>query len=101
MAAISNTTSLTLLIEEINATLQQTEALLEAYTLELRKKQQQQLIELLQQVRGVCAMVELPAATMMSSEMVQLSEALGTVKYPERAANALSRAKIGRASCRE
>lgn len=94
MAAISNTTSLTLLIEEINATLQQTEALLEAYTLEPRKKQQQQLIELLQQVRGVCAMVELPAATMMSSEMVQLSEALGTVKYPERAANALSRAIV-------
>lgn len=94
MAAISNTTSLTLLIEEINATLQQGEALLEAYIIEPSEKQLQQLGGLLQQVRGVCAMIELPAATLITSEMMALSEQLATIKNPERAADALSRAIV-------
>src|SRR5690554_793189 len=94
MAAISNTTSLTLLIEEINATLQQSEALLEAYIIEPRDKQLEQLAVLLQQVRGVCHMIELPAATFIASEMVMVSEHLGRINKPERAANALSRAIV-------
>jgi len=94
MAAISNTTSLTLLIEEINATLQQGEALLEAYIVEPSDKQVAQLVVLLQQVRGVCHMIELPAATFITTEMVAVSEQLGSINKPERAANALSRAIV-------
>lgn len=94
MAAISNTTSLTLLIEEISATLQQGEALLEAYMIEPSDKQLGQLAALLQQVRGVCHMIELPAATFITSEMVAVSEQLGNINKPERAANALSRAIV-------
>src|SRR5690625_3802093 len=90
MAAISNTTSLTLLIEEINATLQQSKALLEAYMIEPRDKQLEQLAMLLQQMRGVCHMIELPATTLIASEMVMVSEHLGRNNKPERAANALS-----------
>lgn len=94
MAAISNTTSLTLLIEEINVTLQQGEALLEAYLIEPNDKQQQQFVELLQQVRGVCAMVELPAATFITTEMVAVATQLHSIKNRERAAGALSRAIV-------
>lgn len=94
MAAISNTTSLTLLIEEINATLQQGEALLEGYLIEPSDKQQEQFVKLLQQVRGVCAMVELLAATFITTEMVAVATQLHNIKNRERAAAALSRAIV-------
>ena len=70
MVAITNATSLTLLKDEIDATLSQAESSLEAWAEDSsRDGELQECARAFHQVRGICQMLELPAASLMAEEM--------------------------------
>ncbi|MCG8393221.1 MAG: hypothetical protein MI745_09070 [Pseudomonadales bacterium] len=70
MVAITNTTSLTFLKEAIDTTLTEAETKLEAFSDDPgRLEELAQCAESFQQLRGICQVVELPAAALMSEEM--------------------------------
>ena len=70
MVAITNTTSLTFLKEAIDATLTEAETSLEAFSDDpSRQEELARCAEDFQQLRGICQVVELPAAALMSEEM--------------------------------
>ena len=70
MVAITNTTSLTFLKEAIDATLTEAENSLEAFSDDpSRQEELARCAEDFQQLRGICQVVELPAAALMSEEM--------------------------------
>ena len=70
MVAITNTTSLTFLKEAIDSTLTEAENRLEVFS-ENHTLQDEltHIAESFQQLRGICQVVELPAAALMSEEM--------------------------------
>ncbi len=70
MVAITNTTSLTFLKEAIDSTLTEAENRLEVFS-ENHSLQEElgYIAESFQQLRGICQVVELPAAALMSEEM--------------------------------
>lgn len=70
MVAITNTTSLTFLKEAIDTTLTEAENQLEAFSDDhSRQDELQHCAQAFQQLRGICQVVELPAAALMSEEM--------------------------------
>ncbi|MBQ23530.1 hypothetical protein [Alcanivorax sp.] len=70
MVAITNTTSLTFLKEAIDTTLTEAENQLEAFSDDRsRQDELQHCAQAFQQLRGICQVVELPAAALMSEEM--------------------------------
>lgn len=70
MVAITNTTSLTFLKEAIDTTLTEAETQLEAFSDDRsRQDELQHCAQAFQQLRGICQVVELPAAALMSEEM--------------------------------
>tara|TARA_Y100000588_G_scaffold374595_1_gene449798 strand:- start:647 stop:2326 length:1680 start_codon:yes stop_codon:yes gene_type:complete len=70
MVAITNTTSLTFLKEAIDATLTEAETRLEAFSDDpSRQEELARCAEDFQQLRGICQVVELPSAALMSEEM--------------------------------
>ncbi len=70
MVAITNTTSLTLLKDEIDATLSQAETSLEAWVEDQsRENALEECASAFHQIKGICQMLELPAASLMAEEM--------------------------------
>ncbi len=70
MVAITNTTSLTFLKEALDATLTEAETQLETFSDDhSRQDELQHCAQAFQQLRGICQLVELPAAALMSEEM--------------------------------
>ncbi len=70
MVAITNTTSLTFLKEAIDTTLTEAENQLETFSDDRsRQDELQHCAQAFQQLRGICQVVELPAAALMSEEM--------------------------------
>ena len=70
MVAITNTTSLTFLKEAIDSTLTEAETRLEAFSDDHALKEElEHCATAFQQLRGICQVVELPAAALMSEEM--------------------------------
>ncbi|MAX54310.1 MAG: hypothetical protein CL537_02145 [Alcanivoracaceae bacterium] len=70
MVAITNTTSLTFLKEAIDSTLTEAETRLEAFSDDNALKEElEHCATAFQQLRGICQVVELPAAALMSEEM--------------------------------
>ncbi|MCH8542802.1 MAG: hypothetical protein LAT61_04455 [Alcanivorax sp.] len=75
MVAITNTTSLTFLKDELDTTLGQAEAALEAFSEDqARVKDLTVCGEAFHQVRGICQMLELSAAALMAEEMELVAE---------------------------
>lgn len=75
MVAITNTTSLTFLKDELDATLGQAEAALEAFSEDAtRTRELGVCVEAFHQVRGICQMLELSAAALMAEEMELVAE---------------------------
>ena len=68
MVAITNTTSLTFLKEEIDITLNEAEKHLEAYVSDSHSQERlESCLTAFQQLRGIFQMLELPAATLLSA----------------------------------
>lgn len=85
MVAITNTTSLTFLKDELDSTLSQAEAALEAFVDEpSRNAELQACSEAFRQVRGICQMLELPAAALMAEEMELVAGTILRSVAPER-----------------
>lgn len=77
MVAITNTTSLTFLKEAIDATLSEAETHLEAFSDDPTRLQElDQCGDAFQQLRGICQVLELPAAALMSEEMLLAAQEL-------------------------
>ncbi|EKF74905.1 hypothetical protein A11A3_06725 [Alcanivorax hongdengensis A-11-3] len=77
MVAITNTTSLTFLKEAIDATLTEAEASLEAFSDDhSRVEELTRCVDGFQQLRGICQVLELPAAALMSEEMALTAQEL-------------------------
>lgn len=71
MVAITNTTSLTFLKEAIDTTLGESESSLEAFAEnQAEGAALERCIDAFQQLRGICQMLELDAATVMAEDMV-------------------------------
>ncbi|MDX1803164.1 MAG: hypothetical protein R3292_03730 [Alcanivorax sp.] len=77
MVAITNTTSLTFLKEAIDASLTEAEANLEAFSDDnSRLPELDRCIESFQQLRGICQILELSAASLMCEEMALAAQEL-------------------------
>src|SRR5690606_128551 len=71
MVAITNTTSLTFLKEAIDTTLGESESSLEAFAEnQAEGAALERCIDAFEQLRGICQMLELDAATVMAEDMV-------------------------------
>lgn len=94
MVAITNTTSLTFLKEAIDTTLTEAENQLEAFSDDhSRQDELQHCAQAFQQLRGICQVVELPAAALMSEEMALAARELQE-KVSEARIQALSNAIV-------
>lgn len=94
MVAITNTTSLTFLKEAIDASLSEAETKLEAYADDRSSPEDLlQCAEAFQQLRGICQVVELPAAALMSEEMALAARELRD-KFSDPRLQALSSAIV-------
>lgn len=77
MVAITNTTSLTFLREEIDVELSQAEAALEAFVQDNnRTRELEQCTVSFSQLKGIFQVLDLPAAALMAEEMEMLASAL-------------------------
>ena len=88
MVAITNTTSLTFLKEEIDVTLNEAEKHLEAYVADNKLDDHiNACVEGFHQLRGIFQVLELPAATLMSEEMELVAQATpGSTDIPRHCA---------------
>tara|TARA_R110002073_G_scaffold25832_1_gene85100 strand:- start:49576 stop:51270 length:1695 start_codon:yes stop_codon:yes gene_type:complete len=95
MVAITNTTSLTFLKEEIDSTLHEAEKHLEAYAADESLEDQLSLcVEAFHQLRGIFQVLELPAATLMAEEMELVAQSTSNSGDVQRYARALSQAIV-------
>jgi hypothetical protein len=95
MVAITNTTSLTFLKDELDATLSQAESALEVFSEDTSRSGELKVCaEAFHQVRGICQMLELPAAALMAEEMELVAEAIGRSVTPERMVGTLGNAIV-------
>src|SRR5690606_39363546 len=77
MVAITNTTSLTFLKEEIDNSLNEAEKHLEAYAANPSLDASiNACVEAFHQLRGIFQMLELPAATLMAEEMELVAQSI-------------------------
>lgn len=95
MAAINNATSINLVKDEIDVTLTQTEASLEAFVDDPNQSSHlEKAIFHFHQIKGVCILLELPAAEMLADEMEALSVLIGEKADAETGLAALSNATM-------
>lgn len=95
MVAITNTTSLTFLKDELDATLSQAESALEVFSEDTSRSGELKVCaEAFHQVRGICQILELPAAALMAEEMELVAEAIGRSVTPERMVGTLGNAIV-------
>src|SRR5690606_23432954 len=88
-------TSLTFLKDELDATLSQAESALEVFSEDTSRSGELKVCaEAFHQVRGICQILELPAAALMAEEMELVAEAISRSVTPERMVGTLGNAIV-------